>query len=209
MAGTAVLQLEARAGLLQPGERVAGVDGQADRAAGVGDAAGDRLADPPRGVRGELEALAPVELLDGVHQAEVALLDQVEQRQAGRLVLLGDRHDEAQVRLHELALGLLALAGGAAQLALLGGGQFLAGRIEFGEGLVAGFDRLRQSHLVVFREQCVLPDVGEVETYEVFVVSIDAIFGHRRLPTLGRRQPDRIPIGLVLTWMTFADDRCC
>src|SRR4051794_15352422 len=46
---------------------------------------GDRLADPPGGVGGELEALAPVELLDRVHQAEVALLDEVEQRQAGRL----------------------------------------------------------------------------------------------------------------------------
>ncbi len=77
----------------------------------------------------------------------------------------------------------------------LAGGEFLAGRIEFGEGLVAGFDRLRQSHLVVFGQQRVLPDVREVETYEVFVVSIDAIFGHRRLPTLGRRQPDRILIG--------------
>ena len=42
------------------------VDRQADRAAGVGDAAGDRLADPPGGVGRELEALAPVELLDGV-----------------------------------------------------------------------------------------------------------------------------------------------
>ena len=130
-----------------------------------------------------------------MHQAEVALLDEVEQRQAGGLVLLGDRHDEAQVRLDELALGLLALAGGAAQLALLGRGEFLAGGVEFGEGLVAGFDRLRQSHLVVFGQQRVLPDVGEVETYEVFVVSIDAIFGHRRLPTLGRRQLGRILTG--------------
>ena len=43
-----------------------------DGAPGVGDAAGDRLTDPPRGVRRELEALAPVELLDGVHEAEVA-----------------------------------------------------------------------------------------------------------------------------------------
>ena len=100
--------------------------GQPDRAAGVGDAAGDRLADPPRGVRGELEALAPVELLDRVHQAEVALLDEVEERQARGLVLLGDRDDEAQVRLHERALGVVALAGGAAQLALLRRGEPLA-----------------------------------------------------------------------------------
>ena len=100
----AQLQLEAGPGLLEAGQGVAGVDRQADRAAGVGDATGDRLADPPRGVGGELEALAPVELLDGVHQAEVALLDQVQERQARGLVLLGDRHDEAQVGLHEGAL---------------------------------------------------------------------------------------------------------
>ena len=84
--------------------------GQADGAARVGDAALDRLTDPPGGVRGELEALAPVELLDRVDEAEVALLDQVEERHARRLVALGDRHDQSEVRLHELALGVLALA---------------------------------------------------------------------------------------------------
>ncbi len=75
------LQLEARPRLLETGERVAGMHGQPDRATRVGDAARDRLADPPRGVRRELEALAPVELLDRVHEAEVAFLDQVQQRQ--------------------------------------------------------------------------------------------------------------------------------
>src|SRR5690606_15464901 len=112
------LELEAGAGLLEAGKGVAGVDRESDGAPGVGDAAGDRLADPPRGVGGELEALAPVELLDGVHQAEVALLDQVEERQARRLVLLRDRDDEAQVGLHERRLGLLAQLRGATQLTL-------------------------------------------------------------------------------------------
>ena len=121
----AELELEPGPGLLQAGQGVAGVDGQADGAARVGDAAGDGLADPPRGVGGELEALAPVELLDGVHQAEVALLDEVEQRQARRLVLLGDRDHEAQVGLHERALGVVALADGARELALAGGGEIL------------------------------------------------------------------------------------
>ena len=59
----------------------------------------------------------------------------------GRLVLLGDRDDEAQVRLHELALGLLALAGGAAQLALLGGGDVLAAGVESLDRFLAGLDR--------------------------------------------------------------------
>ena len=112
-----------------------------------------------------------------MHQAEVALLDEVEQRQPRCLVLLGDRDDQPEVRLDELTLGLLALAGGAAQFALLRGGEFLAG-VELGDGLVACFDGLRESDLVVFRQQRVLPDIGEVETDEVFVVSVDAVFGH-------------------------------
>ena len=153
------------------------MDREANRATRVGDTAGDRLTDPPRGVRGELEALAPVELLDGVHESEVALLDQVEQRETRGLVLLGDRDDESQVRLDELTLGLFALACGAAQLTLLRRGEFAAG-VELLDGLVACLDGLRESYLVVFREQRVLPDIGEVETDEVFVVSVDAVFGH-------------------------------
>ena len=73
--------------------------------------------------------------------------------------------------------------------------EVLAGRVEFRERLVAGFDRLRQPDLVVLGEQGVLPDVGEVETDEVFVVTIDAIFGHRRLPQCGlasERSVDRM-----------------
>jgi hypothetical protein len=43
----------------------------------------DGLADPEGGVGGELEALAPVELVDGVLEAQVALLDEVEELHAG------------------------------------------------------------------------------------------------------------------------------
>src|SRR5205085_7875418 len=112
------------------GERVARVHRQADGAARVGDAAGDGLADPPRGVGGELEALAPVELLDRVHQAQVALLDEIEEGQPRRLVLLRDRADEAQVGLEERALRVLALDGALAELALAGGGEVLAPLLE-------------------------------------------------------------------------------
>src|SRR5687768_14271755 len=49
-----------------------------NRARLVGQRAGDRLADPPGRVGGELEALAVVELLGGPDQAERSLLDQVE-----------------------------------------------------------------------------------------------------------------------------------
>ena len=53
----------------QPADLVAGVDRKPDRTGRVVDAPPDGLADPPGGVGGELEALAPVKLLDGVDQA--------------------------------------------------------------------------------------------------------------------------------------------
>src|SRR5690606_359941 len=86
------------------------VDRQADRAALVGYATTDGLADPPRGVGGELVAATVVELLDGSQQAEVALLDEVEQRQALTLVALGDGDDQPEVGLDEALLGALAVA---------------------------------------------------------------------------------------------------
>ena len=194
----AELQLEAGPGLLEAGEGVAGVHRQADGAAGVGDAAGDGLADPPRGVGGELEALAPVELLDGVHEAEVALLDEVEQRQARRLVLLGDRHHETQVRLHEGALGVLALADGAPQLALACRREVTSASSSRPTG-GAGLDGLGEADLVVLGEQRVLPDVGEVETDEVFLVAFDALLGHcTPRDSLRRRERCRRPPSATL-----------
>src|SRR5439155_2189873 len=57
------------------------VDRNPDRARLVGERTGDRLADPPGRVGGELEALAVVELLGRAHEPERSLLDQVEERQ--------------------------------------------------------------------------------------------------------------------------------
>src|SRR5690606_39672035 len=77
----------------------------ADGACLVGHGPGDRLADPPRGVRGELVALGVVELLDRTDQAEVALLDEVEEEHAATGVALRQGDDEAQVGLQEVVLG--------------------------------------------------------------------------------------------------------
>ena len=82
----------------------------ADGARLIGDGAGDGLADPPRGVGGELVAALVLELVHRLHQADVALLDQVEELQAAVRVLLRDGDHEAQVRLHQLGLGPLRLA---------------------------------------------------------------------------------------------------
>ena len=83
-----------------------------------------RLADPPGGVRRELEAAPVVELLDGADQAEDPLLDQVEERQPQAPVALRVRHDEPQVRLDHPILGaLVASLDPLGQLDLLDGGE--------------------------------------------------------------------------------------
>ena len=96
------------------------VDGQANDAPLVGERAGDGLPDPPGRVGRELVAHRVVELLDRADQAEVALLDQVEQRHAGLRVVARDRHHESEVRLDQLPLGgLVAEILAAGELALL------------------------------------------------------------------------------------------
>ena len=75
----------------------------------------------------------------------------------------------------------------APQLALAGGRDVLAAGLELGARLVAGLDGLGQPDLVVLGQQRVLPDVGEVETDEVFLVALDALLGHGVAPSLLRR----------------------
>src|SRR4051794_12910599 len=115
------------------------VDRDADRARVVRDRALHRLADPPGGVRRELVAAAPVELLDGAVEAERSLLDQVEERHTQAAVALRDRDDEAQVRLDHATLC----------------------------GRVATLDALREHHFLGGGEQLVASDVGEEELQAV------------------------------------------
>ena len=81
----------------------------------VGDRARYRLPYPPGGVGRELVAALVLELLDRAHEADVPLLDQVEEAQAAVRVALGDRDDEAEVRLDERPLTLLGAVLAAAQ----------------------------------------------------------------------------------------------
>ena len=85
-----------------------------------------RLADPPGRVRRELEAAPPVELLDRAVQPERSLLDQIEERDTEAAVALGDRDDEAEVRLdHDALRDRVAALDALRQRDLLGGGQQL------------------------------------------------------------------------------------
>ena len=96
----------------------------ADRARLVGERPRHRLADPPGRVGRELEALAVVELLRRAHEPDRPLLDQVEEGQALVAVVLGDRDDQAQVRLDHLLLRrVVAALDALGELDLLGGRQ--------------------------------------------------------------------------------------
>ena len=61
---------------------------------------------------------------------------------------------------------------------LRAGVTLLAAGVEVLDRLLARLDRLGQADLVVLGEQRVLPDVGQVEAYEVFVIAFNAILGH-------------------------------
>ena len=75
-----------------------------------------------------------VKLLSGTDQAERAFLNQVLEAQAPVHVLLGNRHHQAQVRLHHLFLGPAAEHQAAAELDQ---GHVHQGCPLFGVGVVA------------------------------------------------------------------------
>src|SRR5579863_9293086 len=79
----------------------------ADRTRLIGNGTSNRLPNPPRGISRKLISTAVFEFVDGLHQADVAFLNQVEELQSAVGVLLGDRNHEPQVGLDQLTLGLL------------------------------------------------------------------------------------------------------
>ena len=155
--------LALRAGLAQRGPQAGRpVARDADEAGLLVEGPADGLADPEGGVGGELEAPAPVELVDGVLEAEVALLDQVQEVHAGRQgVPAGDADDEAEVGPDEPVLGVRGGRDGLAQLRAL-----LAG-LEPALGLAAGFDHAGQLLLLVSGEERDLADLVEVQTNRI------------------------------------------
>ena len=101
--------LQTMPGFLHPVDRLADVDRQPDRAALIGDRAGDRLANPPGRVGGEFEAALVVELVGRLHQADVAFLDEIEEGKTAADVLLGNRDDESEIGADQMSAGELAV----------------------------------------------------------------------------------------------------
>src|SRR5208283_1524228 len=106
------------------------VHGNTNGARLIGDGARDGLADPPGRVGRELVAAAPFEFIHGLHQADVAFLNEVQKLQPAVGVFLGDGHNEPQVRFDQFFLGLFRF-----RFAALNNRQ---GTLQFGQPDLAG-----------------------------------------------------------------------
>ena len=96
----------------------------ADGAPLIRNGASDGLTDPPGCVGGELEAPLRLKLFSSLHQAEVALLNEIQKRQSTPGVALGYRYHQPQVCLAQSAAGIcIPGPGSLCQRHLLSGGQ--------------------------------------------------------------------------------------
>ena len=110
----------------------------------VGDRPCDRLTNPPRRIGAELVAPLVLELVDRPHQADIALLNQVQEVQTMVQVPLRDADHEAQIRADHLVLGAVEGADVALQLSnnlLQLGGVHADSDLELLEGALRTFDR--------------------------------------------------------------------
>ena len=112
-----------------------------------------------------------------MHESEVAVLHEVEQWHVRRLVLLGDRHHEAEVAVDEAFDCGVSLRRHPAQLAPAGGGE-IRPPFQLGPGLASRLGSLGQPDLVVLAQQRVATDVIEVETDEVLIGRLNSLVGH-------------------------------
>src|SRR5918998_3856916 len=163
-AGVLVVELLAVAGGLaqRRTQRRRTVTRQAHEAGLLVEGPADGLADPEGGVRGELEALAPVELVDGVLETQVALLDEVEKLHRGRQgVTAGVGDDQAQGGADEAVLCRGGRGDRLAQLA-----PALA-RIDALLGVAPTLDGLRQLALLICSQKGHEADFVEVLTNRI------------------------------------------
>jgi hypothetical protein len=106
------------------------------------------------GERHEPHVIIHVEALYRLHQAHIAFLDQVIERQSVAEVALGYVHDEAQVREHQLPGGVeivvLAKANGQRALLFLGQDRHGADRLDVG---IKAADRATQDQVIFHRRK--------------------------------------------------------
>ena len=148
------------------------VNGDPDGTGLIRDGAGDGLPDPPGCVGGELVALGIIELFNGLDEAQIALLDQVQEQHTAAHIPLGNGNHQTEVRLCQLLLGAFTLLKGLAKLSLFlrsDGGCFtgltlLLQLVQTGLGLRACGHGLCQHDLFIGVQQGDLTDLLEVHT---------------------------------------------
>jgi hypothetical protein len=155
--------LEPVRGFPHPVDRFTDMDWQADGAALVGDRPGDRLANPPCGIRAELEAALVVELVGGLHQTDVAFLNQIEEGKPASDIALGHGDDQPEICLNQVSPGSLAISDKR--------GQFFAPLERHQRPLAqlffrtfSGFHAASQVDFTLHGEQIGFADLLEVET---------------------------------------------
>ena len=80
--------------------------GNADGSSLIRERASHGLADPPSRVSRKLVSPPPLELINALHQTDVALLNQVEKLQAAIVIFLSDGDDQAEICFDKFLLGL-------------------------------------------------------------------------------------------------------
>ena len=85
------------------------VQRQTHDAALLCDSLKDALANPPYGIGDKFETTSLIKFLSSLYQSDVTFVNQVGQRQSLMLILLGNRHDKAEVGSHQTLLCSLAL----------------------------------------------------------------------------------------------------
>jgi hypothetical protein len=140
-----------------------------------------------------VRAWSAIELLDGADQAQVAFLDEVQERQPTAGVALGDRDDQTQVRLQQVVLGGPALDHHGVQVGavlrverhpqLVGGRQALLGE-------QARLDALGEVDLLLRVEQLGLADAVEVGAHQVGRDAPLVLAGGRHLVEVHLRHVD-------------------
>ncbi len=137
------------------------VDGNANRTSLICHGARDGLADPPRCVGRELEALCVVKLLNCSNQTEVAFLNEIEEEHAAAGVALRQRDDEAEVCFEEVVLRIATVTSDDLELSAVLAVLNLGG-VEQVLGVQASLDALREFDLFGGIQKRDLADLLEV-----------------------------------------------
>src|ERR1035438_4576992 len=152
------------------------VNRDTDGAGLVGDGAGDGLADPPGGVGRKLVTAAVFELVGGAHEADIALLNEVQEMKSAVYVFLGDGDHQAEVGLDQILFGALGLG-----FAMTDYGHAV---LEFGQGGAGGGLALLDLLLQFLQAECLSGVGAHLEALD-FAIEM-AVFIHRAFDFAGK-----------------------